>query len=34
MSTPATTARSPLSVMFVHAHPDDEMTTTGATIAH
>jgi len=33
MSTPATNARSPLSVMFVHAHPDDETTTTGATIA-
>ncbi len=32
MSTRPTSAR-PLSVMFVHAHPDDETTTTGATIA-
>ena len=24
----------PLSMMLVHAHPDDETTTTGATIAH
>jgi len=24
---------NPLQLMFVHAHPDDETTTTGATIA-
>ena len=26
-------AGNPLRLMFVHAHPDDETTTTGATIA-
>src|SRR5207249_4485634 len=27
-------AGNPLRLLFVHAHPDDETTTTGATVRH